>query len=130
AAAGTAASWVDQAVGRDSPVVYVNTPSTGVSPSTVLLQTEFWNPNVVGVYSVGAGELCGLTETPTSTDVATGLVAPQVPDGVDHAIAVRSLPIAGRRVALGGPADEPLALYRVARSLRVGANTTGVDTGR
>ncbi len=125
-AAGIDASWINQAVGRGSPVVYVNTESSGVSPSTVLLQTEFWNPNVVGVYSVGAGELCGLYETPTTTDVATGQVEPQVPDRVDYAIAVRSLPVAGRRVAVGGPGDMPLALYRVGRSLRVGENTTGV----
>jgi hypothetical protein len=92
----------------------------------VLLQTEFWNPSVVGVYSVGAGELCGLYETATTTDVATGRVDPQVPDGVDYAIAARSLPVGGRRIAVGGPADQPLALYRVGRSLRVGENTSGV----
>jgi hypothetical protein len=125
-AAGIDASWINQTVGRGSRVVYINTESTGLSPSTVLLQTEFWNPNVVGVYSVGAGELCGLYETPTTTDVATGRVEPQVPDRVDYAIAARSLPLAGRRIAVGGPADEPLALYRVGRSLRVGDNTSGV----
>jgi len=123
--AGTNASWVDHAVGG-SPVVYANTESTGLSPSTVLLQTEFWNPNVVGVYSVGAGELCGLYETPTTTDVATGRIEPQLPHGVEYAIAPRTLPAGGRRLAVGGPADQPLALYRVGRSFRVGENTSGV----
>lgn len=125
-AAGVDASWVTQAVGRGSPVVYINTPSKGVSPSSVLLQTEFWNPNVVRVYSVGAGELCGLSETPTTTDVETGRVVPSVPYRVEYAVADRSLPFAGRRIAVGGPGDEPLALYRVGRSLRVGEITSGV----
>jgi hypothetical protein len=125
-AAGGEASWVSQAVGRDSPAVYVLTPSKSVAPSTVLLQTEFWNPNVVDVYSVGATEVCGIYETPTTIQVATGRVEPPVPDQVDYAIADRSLPFAGRRVAVGGPADEPLALYRVGRSLRVGEITEGI----
>ena len=106
--------------------LYINTPSRGVAPSTVLLQTEFWNPNVVGVYSVGAGELCGLYETPTTTNVETGRVEPSVPDRVDYAVADRSLPFAGRRIAVGGPGDEPLALYRVGKSLRIGEITAGV----
>ena len=125
-AAGIDASWIKQAVGRGSPVLYINTPSRGVAPSTVLLQTEFWNPNIVGVYSVGAGELCGLYETPTTTNVETGRVEPSVPDRVDYAVADRSLPLAGRRIAVGGPGDEPLALYRVGTSLRVGEITAGV----
>jgi hypothetical protein len=91
-----------------------------------LLQTEFWNPNVVSVYSVGATEVCGIYETPTTIQVATGRVDPQVPDQVDYAIANRSLPFAGRRVAVGGPADDPLALYKVGRSLRVGEITSGI----
>jgi hypothetical protein len=125
-AAGLEASWVIRAVGRSSPVVYVMAPSRAVAPSTVLLQTEFWNPNVVGVYTIGATEICGIYETATTVEGASGRVEPPVPDHVDYAIADRSLPFAGRRVAVGGPADEPLALYRVGRSLRVGEITAGV----
>jgi hypothetical protein len=125
-AAGVDPSWVIQAVGRGSPVVYINTPSRGVAPSTVLLQTEFWNPNIGGVYSVGAGELCGLYETPTTTDVETGRVEPSGQGRVDYAVADRSLPFAGKRIAVGGPADEPLALYRVGKALRIGEITSGV----
>jgi len=125
-AAGAEPSWVGQALGRDTPAVYVLTPSKSVAPSTVLLQTEFWNPNVVDVYSVGATEICGIYETPTTIQVATGRIEPPVPDQVEYAIADRSLPFGGRRVALGGPADARLALYRVGRSLQVGEITEGV----
>jgi len=126
AAAGAKPSWVSQAVGRDRPAVYVLAPSPSVAPSVVLLQTEFWNPNVVGVYSVGgATEVCGIYETPTTIQGATGRVESTVPDHVDYAIADRTLPFAGRRVAVGGPVTEPLALYRVG-SLRLGELTTGI----
>jgi hypothetical protein len=91
-----------------------------------LLQTEFWNPNVVNVYSVGTTEICGLYETPTTIQVATGRIEPPLPHQVDYAIADRGLQLAGRRVAVGGPADGPLALYRVGRSLRVGEITVGI----
>ena len=46
AVAGSDPSWVEHAVGRNKPVVYVNTPELGPDASVLLLQTEFWNPNV------------------------------------------------------------------------------------
>jgi hypothetical protein len=49
-----------------------------------------------------------------------------VPESVDYAVADRTLPFAGRRVAVGGLSDQPLALYRVGRSLRVGQLTAGI----
>jgi hypothetical protein len=124
--AGSDPSWVVQAAGRGSRALYMNTPTKGPSPYNVLLQTEFWNPNVVGVYSVGANEICPLPETATTTNVSTGRIEPPVPDGVDYGIVDRNLPFSGRRVAVGGPSDQPLALYRVARSLRIGALTSGI----
>ena len=126
AAAGSDASWVVRAVGRGNDALYVDSPTRGVAPWTVLLQTEFWNPNVVGVYSVGGKEICPLPETATTTDVSTGRIEPPVPAGVQYGIVDRNLPVSGRRVAEGGPSDQPLALYRVARSLRIGELTSGV----
>jgi hypothetical protein len=125
-AAGSEPSWVVGAVGRGSQALYVNTPTRGVAPSTVLLQTEFWNPNVVGVYSVGANEICPLPETPTTTNAATGRIEPSPPENVEYSVVDRSLPFAGQLVAVGGPSDQPLALYRVGRSLRVGEITSGI----
>jgi Dolichyl-phosphate-mannose-protein mannosyltransferase len=126
AAAGSDASWVVRAVGRGNDALYVNSPTRGIVPSNVLLQTEFWNPNVVGVYSVGANEICPLPETATTTHVSTGRIEPPVPDGVEYGIVDRNLPFSGRRVAEGGPSDQPLALYRVARSLQIGELTSGI----
>jgi hypothetical protein len=126
AVAGNDPSWVEHAVGRDEPVVYVNTPELGSDASVLLLQTEFWNPNVSHVYSVGASDICELPETPTTLDTASGRIAPRVPDGVRYALVGRNVPFAGTRVAVGGSGDGPLALYRVGRSLRVGTTTEGV----
>jgi hypothetical protein len=124
--AGSDASWVVRAIGRDRRAVYVNTPTAGSGPSDVLLETEFWNPNLTGVYGVGGGEICPLPETPTVTHTATGVIAPPLPEGVDHAIVDRRVPFSGRFVASGGPGDQPLALYRVGRSLRIGSLTSGL----
>jgi len=124
--AGSDPSWVVRAAGRGNKAIYVNTPTRGPSPYTVLLQTEFWNPNVVGVYSVGANEICPLPETATTTSISTGRIEPPVPDGVRYGIVDRKLPFSGRRVAVGGPSDQPLALYRVAGSLRIGELTSGI----
>ncbi len=126
AVAGSDPSWVEHAVGRDEPVVYVNTPELGSDASVLLLQTEFWNPNVSHVYSVGASDICQLPETPTTLDTGSGRIAPPVPDGVRYALVGRNVPFAGTRVAVGGSGDGPLALYRVGRSLRVGTTTEGV----
>ncbi|HEY7019291.1 MAG TPA: hypothetical protein VH297_12555, partial [Gaiellaceae bacterium] len=112
-AAGADPSWVVRAVGRNNPALYVNSPTRGVAPANVLLQTEFWNPNVAGVYAVGASEICPLPETVGTIDVASGRIDPPVPAGVDYGVVDRTLPFAGRLVAVGGPADQPLALYRV-----------------
>ena len=126
AVAGSDPSWVVRAVGRDEPVVYMNTPELGSSSSVLLLQTEFWNPNVSRVYSVGATELCALPETPTTLDTATGRIEPPLPDGVRYALVNRSVPFGGKLVALGSSSDGPLALYRVDGSLRIGTSTDGV----
>jgi hypothetical protein len=127
AAAGSDASWVVRAAGRGRKAVYVNTPTAGVAPSNVLLETEFWNPNVTSVYSVGATEICQLYETPTTTNVDSGRLSPPVPDGIDLAIVPREVPFSGRLVAEGGPSDERLGLYRIGPNLRVGAITAGVS---
>ena len=126
AIAGPDPSWVQDAVGRNQPVVLVNTPELGLDASVLMLETEFWNPNVRHVYSVGAGDICGLPETPTTLDTATGHIAPLAPKGVRYALVASTVPFAGRRVASGGSGSSELALYRIDRSLRIGTTTEGV----
>jgi hypothetical protein len=126
AIAGADPSWVEHTVGRSQPVVLVNTPELGPDASVLLLQTEFWNPNVRHVYGVGATDICGLPETPTTLDTSSGRIVPPVPHGVRYALVDRKVPFAGRRVAAEGSGSSSLALYRVDRSLRIGTTTEGV----
>jgi hypothetical protein len=121
-AAGADPSWVENAIGRKPSAVYLNTPP---GSSTTLLETEFWNRNVSGVYNLGPGEICGLSETATKIDVATGKVNPPVAKRTDYAIDVRSAS-PGALVATGGPSEYPLALYRIRRPLRVPSTSEGV----
>jgi len=104
----------------------MNTPELGSSSSVLLLQTEFWNPNISRVYSVGATELCELPETPTTLDTETGRIEPSLPAGVRYALVNRRVPFGGKLLAVGGSSDGPLALYRVDGPLRIGTNTDGV----
>jgi hypothetical protein len=121
-AAGSDPSWVENAIGRKPTAVYLNTPP---GSSTTLLETEFWNRNVSGVYNLGPGEICGLSETATKIDIATGKVNPPIAKRTDYAIDTRSAS-PGALVATGGPSEYPLALYRIRRPLRVPSTSEGV----
>jgi hypothetical protein len=121
-AAGADPSWVENAIGRKPSAVYLNTPP---GSSTTLLETEFWNRNVSGVYNLGPGEICGLPETATKIDVATGMVSPPVAKGTDYAIDARGAS-PGALTATGGPSQYPLALYRIKRPLGVASTSEGV----
>jgi hypothetical protein len=124
-AAGPDPSWVEQAVGRNRRVVYLNTPP---GASDTLLETEFWNRNVSAIYNLGPGEICSLPETPAVISVDTGRVAPPPAQGADYAIADRRSLFPGRLVAGGGPSEYPLALYRIKRPLRLESTTEGVSS--
>jgi hypothetical protein len=121
-AAGADPSWVENAIGTKPSAVYLNTPP---GSSTTLLQTEFWNRNVSGVYNLGPGEICELPETATAIDIATGKVNPPVANGTDYAIDTRGAS-PGALLATGGPSQYPLALYRLRRPLRVPSTSEGV----
>jgi hypothetical protein len=123
-AAGPDASWVERAIGQDKHALYLNTPP---GASVTLLETEFWNRNVSAVYNLGPGEICNLPETSSTIDVDTGQVDPPAAKRADYAIVDRLAVFPGRQVALGGPSEYPLALYRIKRPLRVGSTTDGVS---
>jgi len=124
-AAGPDASWVEKAIGRSKRVLYLNTPP---GASVTLLETEFWNRNVSGIYNLGPGEICNLPETSSTINVDTGRVDPPAAQGADYAIADSRSAFPGHLVALGGPNEYPLALYRIRRPLRVGSTTEGVSS--
>jgi hypothetical protein len=121
--AGPDPSWVEKAIGRNKPVLYLNTPP---GASVTLLETEFWNRNVSTIYDLGPGEICNLPETSSAIEVETGQVGPPAAKGVDYAVVDRRAVFPGDQVALGGPSEYPLALYRIKRPLRVGSTTDGV----
>jgi hypothetical protein len=122
-AAGPDASWVEQAVGQNRRVIYLNTPP---GASNTLLETEFWNRNVSAIYNLGPGEICSLPETPAEINVDTGRVAPPPAQGADYAIADSRSLFPGRLIAAGGPSEYPLALYRIKPPLRVQSTTEGL----
>jgi hypothetical protein len=121
--AGPDPSWVEKAIGRNKPVLYLNTPP---GASVTLLETEFWNRNVSTIYDLGPGEICNLPETSSAIEVETGQVGPPAAKGVDYAVVDRRAVFPGDQVALGGPSEYPLALSRIKRPLRVGSTTDGV----
>jgi hypothetical protein len=123
--AGPDPSWVEKAIGRSKHVLYLNTPP---GASVTLLETEFWNRNVSAVYNLGPGEICGLRETSSAIDVDTGRIEPPAGKGDDYAIVDKGTVFPGDLVALGGPNEYPLALYRIKRPLRVGSTTEGVSS--
>ena len=123
-AAGPDASWVEKAIGRNKRVLYLNTPP---GSSVTLLETEFWNRSVSAVYNLGPGEICALPERSAAIEVDNGQVDPPAASGTDYAIVDSRVPFSGDPVALGGPSDYPLALYRIKRPLRVGSTTDGVS---
>jgi hypothetical protein len=123
--AGPNPSWVEQEIGRNKDVLYLNAPP---GASVTLLETEFWNRNVSAIYNLGPGEICALPETSASIAVDTGRINPPAARGADYAVVDRRVPFTGQRVALGGPSDYPLALYRIKRPLRVGSTTEGVSS--
>jgi hypothetical protein len=106
-------------------VLYLNTPP---GASVTLLETEFWNRNVSAIYDLGPGEICNLPETSSAIEVDTGQVDPPAAKGVDYAVIDRRAVFPGDQVALGGPSEYPLALYRIKRPLRVGSTTDGVSS--
>jgi hypothetical protein len=123
--AGPDPTWVEKAIGRNRPVLYLNTPP---GASVTLLETEFWNRNVSAIYDLGPGEICNLPETSSAIEVDTGQVDPPAAKGVDYAVIDRRAVFPGDQVALGGPSEYPLALYRIKRPLRVGSTTDGVSS--
>jgi hypothetical protein len=121
-AAGADPSWVERAIGRNQSAIYLNTPP---GSATTLLETEFWNRNVTRVYNLGPGELCPLPETTTAIDVSTGDISPSPAKNTDYAVDSRGAS-RGTLVAVGGPNQYPLALYRIRRPLRVASTSSGV----
>jgi hypothetical protein len=128
---GPSRSWIDQKIGTSggrAAYLYVPNPSIRAS-STILVNTQFWNRSLGDTYSFGAGELCPLRIDALRIDRRTGaLVDARGQESAPTRLLVtdRSLAIAGRRVATGGPSAQPLAIYEPAGALRLASRVVGV----
>ena len=119
-------SWIDDRVGSDGKVVFVNNMSMTGNAHAVW-QAQFWNRSIESVVNLvepqvtfGRGgsvdERTGRIVTPDATAAKAVRTAP-------YAVAPTGIELAGRQIARPGPL---LALYRVDRPLRVASSVTGV----
>jgi hypothetical protein len=130
--AGSPRSWIQNALGSDREVAFLYQPNDAADvhqSSSVLLQTQFWNPSVDTVYTIGVRELCPLPERQGRIDYASGRILElEVPGSSPPGYVVLNpaLQIAGERITGGGSTTFPLELFRVDPPLRLVAATEGV----
>jgi len=128
---GPVRSWVDDQVGSSPGTVsYFYAPSTSwYTSSTVLENTQFWNRSIDPVYTLGAPQLCPRPLRTVRLDERTGVLVDEHDRGAlrEPYLATEStVAIAGKVVASGGSATQPLTIYRPALPLRVNSRVTGV----
>jgi hypothetical protein len=120
-------SWVDDRVGTDAHVVFVNNISLAENPHT-LWQTEFWNRSIESVVDLAQPPHIMLGRT-GAIDPRTGRVVTSDPFAAEsvrsapYAVAPTSLELAGKVIAKPGSF---LALYRVDHPLRLARKATGL----
>ena len=93
AIAGPDPSWVQDAVGRNQPVVLVNTPELGPDASVLMLETEFWNPEREARVLRRGGRHLRVARNADDARYATGHIAPLAPKGVRYALVASRGPI-------------------------------------
>ena len=129
-AAGPDASWVENTIGRESEAAFLYQPGANAEiwqSSAAMVLTQFWNPNVQTVYSLGAPELCALPAHSVTIDRASGRISGAgTPAFPRYVVASRDLLPVGKRLATGSTSISPLALYEVDPPLRIAASVEGV----
>jgi len=120
-------SWVDDRVGTDAHVVFVNNISLAENPHT-LWQAEFWNRSIESVVDLTVPPHITLGR-PGSIDLQTGRIVTADPlasgpvRSAPYAVAPASLELAGQVIAKPGSL---LVLYRVDHPLRMARAVTGL----
>ena len=129
-ASGSDSSWVEKSIGRGSEAAFLHRPGADGDvwqSTTAVLLTQFWNPNVRTVYSLGTPELCSLPETSVTIDSASGRIAGTGSKTFPrYVVAERDLRLVGKELATGSSSIFPLALYQVDPPLRIAENMEGV----
>ncbi len=120
-------SWVDDRVGTDAHVVFVNNISLAENPHT-LWQTEFWNRSIESVVNLVVPPHIMLGRE-GAVDPQTGQIVTSDPyaagsvRSAPYAVAPTSLELAGKVIAKPGLF---LALYRVDHPLRLARKVSGL----
>jgi hypothetical protein len=126
AATGAAdVNWIDDRVGSNGNVVFVNDQTLNGNPHAVW-QTEFWNRSVRRVLELTPPP--HIFGDPASLDPATGKVSTAGADGAGEAVSARYV-VAPTTLALAGQVLErtgQLALYRVNGPLQVANMVSGI----
>lgn len=119
-------NWIDDRVGTDAKVVFVNDQGLDGDPHS-LWQTEFWNRSVHPVLNLAVPQdVLGRTAT---LDPGTGRIAAVEPDvasdagTASYAVGPATLDLAGKVLVRSGR----LVLYRVDQPLRVARVSSGID---
>lgn len=120
-------SWVDDRVGTDAHVVFVNNISLADNPHT-LWQTEFWNRSIESVVDLVVPPhimlgRTGAIDQQTGRIVTSDTFAAKSVRTAPYAVAPVSLELAGQVIAKPG---NFLALYRVEHPLRLARTVSGL----
>jgi hypothetical protein len=120
-------TWVDDRVGTDAHVVFVNNISLGENPHT-LWQTEFWNRSIESVVDLVVPPHImlgrpGAVDQQTGRIVSSDAFAAGSVRSAPYAVAPASLELAGKVIAKPG---NFLTLYRVDRPLRLARAVSGL----
>jgi hypothetical protein len=118
-------NWIDDRVGTDAKVVFVNNQGLDQDPHS-LWQTEFWNRSVHPVLNLATPQdVLGRT---ANLDLGTGRIVAVEPDvardvsTAEYAVAPVTLDLAGRALSRPGR----LVLYRIDQPLRLARVTSGI----
>jgi hypothetical protein len=120
-------TWVDDRVGTDAHVVFVNNISLAGNPHT-LWQTEFWNRSIESVVDLVVPPHImlgrpGAVDQQTGRIVSSDAFAAGSVRSAPYAVAPASLELAGKVIAKPG---NFLTLYRVDRPLRLARAVSGL----
>ena len=120
-------SWVDNRVGTDAHVVFVNNISLADNPHT-LWQTEFWNRSIESVVDLVVPPHImlgrpGAIDRQTGRIVTSDTFAAKSVRSAPYAVAPVSLELAGKVIAKPG---NFLTLYRVDHPLRLARTVSGL----
>jgi hypothetical protein len=122
---GADPSWIDDAVGRDARVEFLDTAE--ITDPHVLWQSQFWNRSVRRIFGVTSQDP-SLPDVKARLEYRTGRIVPSLPSGSPdraprYVVAASTVDVDGTRLAQSGI----LALFGVDGPLRLRSTIEGVQ---